>query len=64
MVAVSPFIIGSLSMQRMGIEGIKKDPWYRKNYVPVGHGEEEEVNLDDVHAVFDDIEVGFITFPH
>lgn len=45
-------------MQRIQIEGIKKDPWFRKNYVPSRYSEEEEVNLDDVRAVFDDIEVG------
>lgn len=44
-------------MQRIQIEGIKSYAWFRKNYVN-GHGEEEEVNLDDVRAVFDDIEVG------
>ena len=48
-------------LQRLGIEGIKKDPWFQKNYAPVGHREDEEVNLDDIHAVFDDIEVGIIT---
>ncbi|KAF8393212.1 hypothetical protein HHK36_021453 [Tetracentron sinense] len=41
---------------RIRIEGIKNDPWFRKNYVAVRHSEDEEVNLDDVHAVFDDIE--------
>lgn len=46
-------------MQRIQIEGIRQDPWFRKNYLPVKHREEEEeVNLDDVRAVFDDIEVG------
>ncbi|KAH9761790.1 CBL-interacting serine/threonine-protein kinase 24 [Citrus sinensis] len=42
---------------RIRIEGIRKHPWFRKNYNPVKCSEEEEVNLDDVHAVFDDIEV-------
>lgn len=46
-------------LQRIRIEGIKKDPWFRKSYVPVGNQEDEEVNLDDVRAVFDDIEVGY-----
>ncbi|KAG6771418.1 hypothetical protein POTOM_022780 [Populus tomentosa] len=46
---------------RIGIEGIKKHPWFRKSYEPVGHSEEEEVNLDDVHAVFDDIEDHYVT---
>uniref|UniRef100_A0A3N7F1H5 non-specific serine/threonine protein kinase n=1 Tax=Populus trichocarpa TaxID=3694 RepID=A0A3N7F1H5_POPTR len=45
---------------RIGIEGIKKHPWFRKSYEPVGHSEEEEVNLDDVHAVFDDIEDHYV----
>ena len=49
-------------MQRIQIEGIKKDPWFRKNYVPQMHRENEEVNLDDVRAVFDDIEVGYCFF--
>nr|NP_001291227.1 CBL-interacting serine/threonine-protein kinase 24-like [Populus euphratica]ACN76477.1 CBL-interacting protein kinase 27 [Populus euphratica] len=43
---------------RIGIEGIKKHPWFRKSYEPVGHSEEEEVNLDDVHA--DDIEDHYV----
>lgn len=47
-----------LLMQRIQIEGIKSDVWFKKNYVANGHVEEQEVNLDDVHAVFDDIEVG------
>jgi len=29
-----------------------------KNYVSVKHFEDEDVNLDDVNAVFDDPEVG------
>ncbi|KAL5769009.1 hypothetical protein ACOSP7_015566 [Xanthoceras sorbifolium] len=45
---------------RIQIEGIRKDPWFRKNYMPVKHGEEVEVNLDDVHAVFDDIEDQYV----
>lgn len=48
-------------MQRIQIEGIKKDPWFRKNYVPVEH-RDEEVSLDDVCAVFDDIEVGYFLY--
>ena len=49
-------------MQRIQIEGIKKDPWFWKHYVPPVHREDEEVNLDDVCAVFDDIEVGCYFF--
>ncbi|KAK9269490.1 hypothetical protein L1049_001265 [Liquidambar formosana] len=45
---------------RIQIEGIKNDPWFRKNYVAVGHREDEEVNLDDVRAVFDDIEDQYV----
>lgn len=46
---------------RICIEGIKSDPWFTKNYVAVRHGEEEEVNLDDVQAVFDDIEDQYVS---
>ncbi|GMI89225.1 CBL-INTERACTING PROTEIN KINASE 24, SNF1-RELATED PROTEIN KINASE 3.11, SALT OVERLY SENSITIVE 2 [Hibiscus trionum] len=45
---------------RIQIEGIQKDPWFRKNYVPV-KPREEEVNLDDVLAVFDDIEEQYVS---
>lgn len=45
-------------MQRITIQGIKNDPWFRRNYVTVKYGEDEEVNLDDVRAVFYDVEVG------
>lgn len=49
-------------MQRIRIEGIKNDPWFRKNYVSSKCREDEEVNLDDIHAVFDDIEVSLFYF--
>ncbi|GMN58210.1 hypothetical protein TIFTF001_027310 [Ficus carica] len=45
---------------RIRIEGIRKDPWFRKNYAPVEHREDEEINLDDVCAVFDDIEEQYV----
>ncbi|CAN1216872.1 CBL-interacting serine/threonine-protein kinase 24 [Linum perenne] len=45
---------------RTGINEIRKDPWFRRNYVPVYHSEEEQVNLDDVSAVFDDIEDQYV----
>ncbi|KAJ4839235.1 CBL-interacting serine/threonine-protein kinase 24 [Turnera subulata] len=45
---------------RIKIEGIKKHHWFRKNYVPVRPTQEEEVNLDDVRAVFDDIEDQYV----
>ncbi|KAH9602104.1 hypothetical protein KSS87_021638 [Heliosperma pusillum] len=47
---------------RITIEGITRDPWFRVNYIPVRQGiEEEEVNLDDVRAVFDDIEDQYVS---
>ncbi|WCJ29622.1 CBL-interacting protein kinase 24 [Euphorbia peplus] len=45
---------------RIKIEGIRKNPWFRKNYVPVKRSEESEVNLDDVDAVFGDIEDKYV----
>ncbi|KAE8687449.1 CBL-interacting serine/threonine-protein kinase 24 [Hibiscus syriacus] len=45
---------------RIQIEGIKKDPWFCKHYVPV-KPREEEVNLDDVLAVFNDIEDQYVS---
>ena len=51
-------------LQRIRIEEIRKDPWFRRNYVPAKLGEDEEVNLDDVRAVFDDIEVGLYFLSH
>ncbi|GMP60133.1 hypothetical protein CsSME_00023132 [Camellia sinensis var. sinensis] len=46
---------------RIKIEGIKNDPWFRQNYVAVKQRENEDVNLDDVRAVFDDIEDQYVT---
>ncbi|KAK4481185.1 hypothetical protein RD792_012066 [Penstemon davidsonii] len=45
---------------RIKIDGIKRDQWFRKNYVPVSPREDEVVNLDDVRAVFDDIEDKYV----
>lgn len=45
---------------RIQIEEIRKDPWFRRNYIPAKLGEDEEVNLDDVRAVFDDIEEEYV----
>lgn len=47
-------------MQRIKIEGIKIDPWFQKNYIPIQGRKDERVSLDDVCAVFDDIEVRFL----
>ena len=44
-------------MQRIRIEGIKNDPWFT-----VKHGEDEPATLEDVHAVFEDIEVWPFSF--
>ncbi|CAL1359184.1 unnamed protein product [Linum trigynum] len=46
--------------ERIRINGIRRDPWFRRNYVPVKHTEEVEVNLDDIRAVFDDIEDQYV----
>lgn len=43
-----------LSLQRITIEQIRNDEWFKKNYVPVRLLEYEDVNLDDVNAAFDD----------
>ncbi|KAL2533098.1 CBL-interacting serine/threonine-protein kinase 24 [Abeliophyllum distichum] len=45
---------------RINIEGIKMDPWFENNYVPIRPKEIEGVNLDDVSAVFDDIEDNYV----
>ncbi|KAF8406137.1 hypothetical protein HHK36_008217 [Tetracentron sinense] len=41
---------------RIRIEEIRSDEWFRKGYVPARLLEYEDVNLDDVYAVFDDPE--------
>ncbi|KAL4297648.1 hypothetical protein GQ457_12G023820 [Hibiscus cannabinus] len=50
----------TLYKKRIEIDGIKKDPWFRKCYVP-SRPKEEEVNLDDLRAVFDDIEDQYVS---
>lgn len=50
--------IAYLFMQRIRIEDIRNDEWFKKCYDPVKLPEIEDVNLDDVNAVFDDPEVG------
>ncbi|KAK4344389.1 hypothetical protein RND71_037483 [Anisodus tanguticus] len=54
-------IIDPNPQTRIKIEGIKRDPWFRKNYMAVRAKADEVVNLDDVRAVFDDIEDSFVT---
>jgi hypothetical protein len=43
--------------QRIRIEEIRNDEWFKKNYEPIREVENEEVNLDDVNAAFDHPEV-------
>ncbi|XP_042060419.1 CBL-interacting serine/threonine-protein kinase 24-like isoform X2 [Salvia splendens] len=50
----------SLYNKRIKIEGIKRDSWFQKSYVPVRPRDDEVVNLDDVRAVFDDIEDKYV----
>ncbi|RDY00436.1 CBL-interacting protein kinase 24, partial [Mucuna pruriens] len=45
---------------RVKIEELRKDPWFQKNYFPVKLGEDEQVNWDDVVAVFYDIEDQYV----
>lgn len=54
-------IIDPNPQTRIKIEGIKRDPWFRKNYIAVRAKADEVVNLDDVRAVFDDIEDAFVS---
>ncbi|KAG5612835.1 hypothetical protein H5410_024116 [Solanum commersonii] len=44
------------SIQRIRIEEIRNDEWFKKNYDPVKVMEYEDVNLDDINAAFDDTE--------
>lgn len=41
---------------RITMEDIKNDEWFKKGYTPVSLIEYEDVNLDDINAVFDDTE--------
>lgn len=43
--------------QRISMETIRNDDWFKRNYVPAGFLEYEDVNLDNLNAVFDDPEV-------
>lgn len=45
-------------VQRITVQQIRDDEWFKKGYVPVRLLEYEDVNLDDVNAFFDDTEVG------
>lgn len=54
-------ILDSNPDTRIKIDGIRRDPWFRRNYMAARLKEDEEVNLDDVHAVFNDIEDTYVT---
>ncbi|KAI4321097.1 hypothetical protein MLD38_034518 [Melastoma candidum] len=41
---------------RITVEQIREDEWFKKNYHPARPLEYEDVNLDDVHAAFDEDE--------
>ncbi|KAM0852912.1 hypothetical protein ACQ4PT_051437 [Festuca glaucescens] len=41
---------------RIRIEEVRNDEWFKKNYEPIREVENEEVNLDDVNAAFDEPE--------
>lgn len=47
-------------LQRITIEEIKNDEWFKKGYTPVRLVEYEDVNLDDVYAAFEDSEVSLV----
>uniref|UniRef100_A0ACD5WS01 Uncharacterized protein n=1 Tax=Avena sativa TaxID=4498 RepID=A0ACD5WS01_AVESA len=46
---------------RMTIEEIRADIWFKKNYVALRRGEDENVSLDDVQAVFDNIKDKYVS---
>ncbi|KAK4483923.1 hypothetical protein RD792_011132 [Penstemon davidsonii] len=41
---------------RIRIEEIRNDEWFKKNYNPVKLAENEDIDLDDINAAFDDPE--------
>ena len=55
---LSYFLPYCLLLQRIRMEEIRKDDWFNKGYTPVSLIEYEDLNLDDINAVFDDTEVG------
>ncbi|KAI3781922.1 hypothetical protein L2E82_11950 [Cichorium intybus] len=46
---------------RIRINEIREHPWFQMNYVSISQSEEGDVSLDDVRAVFDDIEDQYVT---
>jgi len=48
--------------QRITIPEIREDEWFKKGYRPPHFEHEEEVNLDDIDAAFNDSQVRNILF--
>lgn len=48
---------GGALFQRITIPEILENEWFKKEYKPAYFEEEQNVNLDDVDAVFNDSEV-------
>lgn len=46
--------------KRITISGIRNDDWFKKNYTPLRLYEDEDINLDDIQAVFDDSEEKYV----
>lgn len=53
-------ILGPDSQTRIKIREIRANEQFKKNYMPVKLYEDENVNLDDVRAVFDDAEQAMV----
>lgn len=47
-------------MQRITIPEMLEDEWFKKGYKPPQFQQEDDVNLDDVDAAFDDSKVRII----
>lgn len=46
--------------KRVTISGIRRDQWFKRNYTPVRLIEDEDVDLDDIQAVFEDSEEKYV----
>ncbi|KAJ1702979.1 hypothetical protein LUZ63_002758 [Rhynchospora breviuscula] len=55
------FLIYFVTFQRINIEQIKDDKWFRKNYQPPNFGKDKDVNLDDIDAIFENPEENLVT---
>lgn len=54
-------ILTSNPKNRITIPEILKDPWFRKGYKPEKYEVDEDINLDDVDAVFSESKEHFVT---